>query len=773
MISINHAFVGSDPAACAKCGAGSTKHRKVPARVASSAKAKPRQRMVIGIDGEGHDLPDGRHVYTLLCAVNERGEVVAEAENPKGLSSTECFELLLSLPHAARKFIFMGSYDLTKMLEDLNPLDIWYIMHPDARRVRRCTRCKKKVVKPASVKCEDPDCGCETLRSAAQKRAVRSAVNGEPRCYDVEWDHGGFSVRRGRAPISMAFNRKTGEYVAVPTPSPAPAIKVWDCFKFFATSFVQAIEAWSIGTPEQHARILAMKKKRGAFAAEKPADVKRYCREECHLLALMMRKLLDACAEAGIKLERYDGPGSIANAMLSAHTMKEYLGRPLEDQPAGLRNAVMGAYFGGRFENAVVGAVNKPVHNHDIHSAYPYALSSLPCLEHGRWKRVACDVLTQARLGTLAVVRFSVRPADEKERAGIPWMPLPFRDASGSICYPTGFTGWAWLPEIEAALSGWPGWITLAEAWVYQTKCQCEPWAWMPHAYRKRSEWGSDGKGLVMKLGTNSCYGKTAQSAGEAPPYRSWIWAGMCTAITRAQVLAAVCTAKNRWNVLSVATDGIFTTEKLKLPAPRDTGTGDLKKPLGAWGRTSLASLFLVKPGMYFDETLQTMKARGVGRAELRKLAPKLMRAFARWDRRSELKIQAVSRRFYGARSSVLLQSRCGPCGESWVGVELCPKCQRVGTHHPEFMRLRDPRQPDRTKRLPAYGRWDERPIDIEFQCFPKREEAARGGSYGRLRVRDLGGAESAPYLGTTTPEGEAAREATEVALEEPDWHDD
>jgi hypothetical protein len=75
-------------------------------------------------------------------------------------------------------------------------------------------------------------------------------------------------------------------------------------------------------------------------------------------------------------------------------------------------------------------------------------------------------------------------------------------------------------------------------------------------------------------------------------------------------------------------------------------------------------------------------------------------------------------------------------------------------------------------KKTDAYGRWAKREIDIEFDCFPKREKVGKGGTFGRLRIRDMRGFESLPYLGATTPEGEAAKQAKEEALEEPDWSD-
>lgn len=757
MIGVNHAFRGQGETC--ECGEARARHRKPltddqktrasalrqlrprPPRMARSPKTEP---AIIGIDGEGHDLPDGRHIYTLLCAVNERGELVGEVENARGLTTVECLEMLLALPADSKKFIFMGSYDWTKIIEDLHPVDIWYLMHPEARKVRVCKECKEPCLIDAVV-CE---CGGKT-RTVNRKRRIRKSADGASLAYDLDWFNGSFTVSRARY---LKRRRET---------------KVWDCFKFFQCSFVKAIEAWEIGTDEQRARILAMKSKRGSFADEHPDDIRAYCREECHLLACMMRKLINACGTAGIKLNRFDGAGSIASALLKAHGMRSYLGPPIEELPGELQTAIMSAYFGGRFENSVVGSVNRKVYNCDIHSAYPYALSLLPCLACGSWQRVKKDVLKKCRQGTLAVVHFRVREASESERAKIAWMPLPFRTTKGSICFPTGFSGWAWLPEFQAALSGWPEFVEPLEAWIYTTHCEHEPWAWMPDAYRKRCEWGKDGPGIVMKLGTNACAGKTMQNLGDPPPYKSWVWGGMTTATTRAQALDAIRLAKNRWSVLAVATDGIFTTEKITLPKPRNTGTFDLAKPLGAWGvQTHDNGVFFVKPGMYYDDGASLMRARGIGRLELGKNARALARKFANWDRRSPLTLRVISRRFYGARSSVLMYSHCDSCKTHWAGAGLCPSCRRVAARDVTWMQLADGGGP-------AYGRWAERRIDIEFDTFPKREHVRLGGTYGRLRVRDCSGGASTPYSpGETTPEGLQARAATDEGLEEPDWHD-
>ncbi len=734
MSLIQHAFQGPKWI-CEQCGKTRPLHRQrkeydkgrkregTRDRKAYDAARTDRQgeRLVVGIDGEGHDLPDGRHIYTLLCAVDENGRLVHEVENLDGLTSVQCLEFFLALPRNQLRFIFMGSYDFTKIIEELELADRYYIMHPEVRRKRI------------------------NGRAFTSYRRVKL----DDKVYGLDWFNGSFTV-------AVPDSKKPKRW--------AQQRKVWDCFKFFQCSFVKALQNWSIGTQEQRDRIDAMKQKRGTFQYEDPEDVKNYCREECHLLAQMMREVLRACMDADIKLTQYHGAGSIASALMKKHEVKKCLGPDIKELPPELAEAIMAAYFGGRFENSIVGAVTEPVFARDIYSAYPYALSQLPCLACGTWKHVKS--YSPRMKATLALVHFRVKSVD---RDGMAWAPLPFRDDKGSICFPVNFEGWAWLPELLPALEGWPELIEVLDAWVYNTACEHKPFSWIPEAYRKRFEWGKDGKGIVMKLGLNACAGKTMQNAGDPPPFKSWICGGMTTATTRGQALWGIIAAPDRWQVLAIATDGLFSTQYFDLPLPCDTGTNDLAKPLGQWGcDTYEKGVFFVKPGMYFDDVASLMRARGIGRKELDTHKGQLLAAFRQWDRKSDIAVRVQSRRFFGARSSVLMQSYCTVCETHWPGAieKGCPKCKDLGNDYKVgLMQLPNGK--------PAYGQWYKREIDIEFACHPKRESIERGGTFGRMRIRDMGGKKSLPYSpGMTTPEGLAQREANDMALEEPDWLD-
>ena len=180
------------------------------------------------------------------------------------------------------------------------------------------------------------------------------------------------------------------------------ATKVWDCFRFFGCSFVEALKGWNgankdgtsryeIATQEELDAILAMKNKLGALEEESVEDVKSYCKLECWKLAKMMRKVKSAHEAAGIPLTRYEGAGSTATSLLRANDVATFKGRRHKDIAAedpGLARAIASAFFGGRFEDSMVGIVREPVFGFDISSAYPFALTHLRCLACGSWRFV-------------------------------------------------------------------------------------------------------------------------------------------------------------------------------------------------------------------------------------------------------------------------------------------------------------------------------------------------------------------------------------------------
>ena len=263
------------------------------------------------------------------------------------------------------------------------------------------------------------------------------------------------------------------------------------------------------------------------MSKSRPREIKKYCREECTLLAQMMRKVVEGHEQAGWELKAFYGAGSTGKAMLTANDVKQFKGRSHKDLDEDLQNAIMSSFFGGRFEDSVVGSIKKPVWSKDIASAYPYAMTFLPCLACGAWRHVEGPrIMTDISKAALACIRFEVKPRSVAERHAMAWAPLAFRDENGSICYPLNFNGWAWKPEVLSAMLGWPGLVAIHEAWVYDKKCDHTPFGFMPDIYRRRVAIGKEGAGLVLKLGANAGYGVTAQSIGDNPPFQQWAWAG-------------------------------------------------------------------------------------------------------------------------------------------------------------------------------------------------------------------------------------------------------
>ena len=727
----------------------------------------------VGVDGEGMDVwvtsedgtktNTGKHIYTYLCAADEDGSVLSDCWNEEGLTHDEICEVLLGIPKGSLCFGYMISYDITMWIQQLPDEDKYRLLRPETRKLWRCFDCHKTWAVESDA-C--PHCGNDKFKEGSDP--IR--YNG--RAYD--FFAGPFMIWGDRDPFTRKWSRHT---------------KVWDVIRFFGSAFVQAIRDWKTGTKEQWDRIEEMKKKRGSFEKETPEDIKKYCQEECTLLAQMMRKVVEGHEEAGWELKAFYGAGSTGKAMLTANNVKDHKGPRLDTLDEHTQHAIMSAFFGGRFEDSMVGTIRQKVWSKDIASAYPYAMTFLPCLTCGSWRHVGPGkkLMGEISHAALACVRFEVKATPDKIRYNMAWAPLPFRDDSGSICYPLNFTGWAWKPEVIQALLGWPGLVTLHEAWIYDKACDHDPFAFMPDVYRRRVAIGKEGPGLVLKLGANAGYGVTAQSIGDDPPFQQWAWAGTITSMCRSQALECFRSAKDPWNILTVATDGVTGTEDFHVPQPFETGTrgcrapnGEVKQPLGGWEAEEIdEGMFVAKPGMYFrlNVDLKKLRARGIGRKELFDAKDRVIAGFEGWNRRDyKFSVQVKSRRFYGAKSTIYARSRCPKCKVSWAGVpeKLCPQCGSIGG---DFVAKRQTQITDETRkdegRIDVYGTWGERLIDIRFDPYPKRERKVGPGEMSRLFVRDVEGASSMAYHGQKTPEVLHMISDVEMLAEQPDVIDD
>jgi len=593
----------------------------------------------LGLDGEGQGK--AVHRYVLLAAATRTKDKAWTVHDPNGLSSERCLDFIIQLP-PAKLFGFALNYDWTMILRDVDN-DVLY----------------------------------ELFRPENRQREGKAAAMG-PRA--VTWRNYRLNMQGTKFTISQGKTRKI----------------IWDVFKFFQSAFVPAIKDWKVGDKELWTRMQHMKEQRAEFDKQNMKDVRDYCIEECACMAELAYRLTVAHEAVGLKLKSYYGAGSSASAMLD----KMGIRRRVQPTPEKMKVATSIAFFGGRFENSVIGTVKGTIYNYDISSAYPYQLCFLPCLQHGRWEKTR--KLSAVEKSRTALVRYRLQGISGDND---PWGPFPFRTRDGSICYPVeSGGGWVWKDEFLAGRNLFAG-VEFREAWIYHQACHCEPFRDIPNYYKERVRIGKEGPGIVLKLGMNSCYGKLAQSIGRGK-YNNWIWAGLITSGTRAQLLTMMSQAESLSAILMCATDGIQSTERLKLLRPRETGTWDTGKPLGGWEeKINTKGAFYARPGIYFPlhpsvDELKDVRGRGVGKKVVLDQWKLIKDAYERQGLRSDLRIAKVSR-FCGAKASI---------SKSTEGV------------YTRAFRGDDPS-------APSYGQWIERTVDMSFDPMPKRSDVNPDGT--------------------------------------------
>jgi hypothetical protein len=276
------------------------------------------------------------------------------------------------------------------------------------------------------------------------------------------------------------------------------------------------------------------------------------------------------------------------------------------------------AYYGGRFETTWVGRL-PATWEHDINSAYPAAMLDLPCLQHGTWHRTAGKRLAKCKDLFVARVAFTHPPAQFL-------CGLPFRSKQGRLSWPRQGNGVYWSHEIRSA-ERLGAKIAYKGGWRFKSRCNCQPYAFVQSLYELRRQIGKSVRGIPIKLGLNSMYGKKAQRIGK-PTFANPIEAGLITAMTRAKINDAIIAAGDPRRVVMIATDGVYTVRGPIKGLP----IGD---QLGQWEVKKFASLFIVRPGLYWPpEKLSGVKAR---KLKTRGLSPKFFEPLiptfeAAWD---------------------------------------------------------------------------------------------------------------------------------------------
>lgn len=623
-------------------------------------KYEPTPIKIIGVDGEGQGR--GPHRYTFLAGVNESGKRFSVSDS-QGLSTHAALDFFLRLPQDNLVLGYSLGYDWTKILTDLDNDSLYTLTHEETRQFMR---------------------------------------EGRVLYHPVNW--GGFQLNyvNGRMSIRQLKRRVT----------------IWDVWRFFQGKFTSALKDWEVATKEEIAEIERMKGKRSEFDKLDNRQVEEYCFDECLKLTRLARKLITAHKDAGLELTSYYGAGSTASVYLKTIGVKQYRGVIPDD----MRRPIAQAFFGGRFENSIIGPVKGTVYNYDIASAYPYQTTFLACLKCGVWTHPKAPTPN---------ARFRLCHWRIDKPLTKAWGLLPMRSKIGAIAFPLRGEGWCWAQEFDAAKRVNP-YVKLLECWEYHTPCDHKPFESVPTYYIERVKLGKDAKGTVIKLGLNSIYGKLAQSKGINPPYQSWIWAGNITSGTRAQLLDAFI-GLDPWALLMMATDGIWSTSRLKLPRPLKTGTEMLSKPLGVWEEKEFKQgVFAVRPGIYFplnptEEQMKEVRARGLGKRVLYEQWPTIVNAWTNGESSCEV---GSMQRFVGMKTAL---------SKSAASIN----------------------------RSSDYGEWIPHSIRVQFNPAPKREKVVTNN---RLACWEKFEFESEPYeAALKSPEAEMMRLAELIAEEQPD----
>lgn len=538
----------------------------LPARTAAekaASRARKGLRPFVGADGEGCGVDElGRQLYQLF-RIGER-----ELFTGRPLGTAELLDFICDHPRGPLIVGFSFGYDVTMILRDLNP----------ERRGRLL-----------ATKDQGPGHSRYTYWRDY-------AIEFLPRNY--------LRVARTR-PMGVAGyrdGRPLPKRVLVPNSSRT----IYDTFAFFQCSFLQALKDWDIGSIEQREEIERNKALRAEFASITPT-VRAYCAMECQLMADMLQKFRAACFAADIRPRTWNGAGKLAGALHQKYgTMTaEELGASV---PAGVRAMAQAAYYGGRFEVTRTGAIEGPVYEYDIRSAYPAAMLKLPCLVHGEWRRATPARLKRLEADPSAPLYLSrLRFDHDPDRVAAPGQDraanranlcgLPVRKKDGRLFWPGQANGTYWSVEIRAAAKHGCR-VTHREGWEYVNRCDCKQFQWVNELYEYRKSIGAATMGMPIKLGINALYGRLAQRIGR-PRWANMVWAGLITAHTRAALLEAA--ADDPGAVVMLATDALFSRRPLAVPL----GTG-----LGEWEQSVHDRLFIVQPGVYWGG--RKPKTRGI-----------------------------------------------------------------------------------------------------------------------------------------------------------------
>ncbi len=575
----------------------------------------------------GHSVDDHNHEYWLLRVGNRA------LETGRPLTSYELLTFLADLD-LSKGQVYVGyflDYDDCQIIRDLPPRKLDRLNNREARIPRNPNVHQIFPVDVVVGPCIACQCPAFRYRPADHDSC---ATCGDPA-----------AAHKGHFDLDYTPKHYLKVRRSTPKGTPnVPWVEISDVGSFFQAPFVDAITDWQIGTTRERQQILKGKQARANF--QKPDDAMRaYNALEIRLLEDLMSKFRRTMIEIGVPLpHRWQGPGQLAGALLNQHGIPKAVALPYwKNEP--FKRAMNACYYGGRFETSAVGYVSDFIWNPDINSAYPYAMTFLPCLVHGQWthdRKPSSDLyIAHGTFTAIEPAKFYGFPFRADGKHGTP---------EGCITFPAAGRGWYWSMEIQASKHQR---FIVDDCWSYQKRCDCWPMGWVRELYQRRLDLGATTQGNALKLVLNSLYGKLCQRVGSAP-YNNLVWSSFITAYVRSMIQTFIhsmpeCIEGGRQcgnDVFMIATDGVFTSNLPAGYAP------DPSKPLGAWAckrkDEHREGIFIAQSGIYYgsavddDGNLVRPKSRGISRDKARDYEQLFKLQFRKYIETGDLEVSKV-----------------------------------------------------------------------------------------------------------------------------------
>lgn len=504
----------------------------------------------VAVDGEGVTDEQGNHRYVLLSVGDQ------QVENPNGLSWQETCQFLYSqFQEGGIAFtgFFLG-YDFTQWLRNLPENRAYYLLASEGKA----------------------------------KRARTKVPNLPP--FPVAYDGWEFDILGTKRFKLRPVGSKRWMYIC-------------DTGPFFQKAFMKVIDPkeWEnpVVTQEEYETLARGKSLRATATLD--SSMREYNKLENEVLPRVLERLDAGFRELGIHLspKQWFGPGQAAQQWLSNHECITSI-ELSSIVPRSYLDAARSSYFGGWFEIFAHGLIPGASYEYDINSAYPYIISTLPCLRHGLFS--AGQQGDPPAGDALSLVYASIESRTKTsyaENRNIPHVgTMLHRLEDGSVLRPINTEGWFWHDELQAAMRAGlfrKNQLHIREYLRYDP-CDCPPpFREVADIYSLRQRVGKKTPlGIACKLVPNSLYGKFAQSVGN-PKFGNPIYASRITSRCRSMILDAIATHPHKQNdLLMVATDGVY----FRTPHPTLTCTTQL----GDWDTAEKHNLLLFKPGVYWDD---------------------------------------------------------------------------------------------------------------------------------------------------------------------------